>query len=460
MACMREAPRLQPVTPSGRIDVKALIDERPISAFQWFLVAMCFLVVVADGMDVAIMGFVTPSILQEWNISRPAFGLVISAAPFGLVIGALVAGPSSDRFGRKIVLTVSVFLFGVFTLAAAYASSPTEMAILRLLAGMGMGAAMPNASTLLSEYAPLRRRSLMITIMFTGFNLGSAAIGFVAGYLIPLHGWRSVLLVGGAVPLLLLPLLILFLPESARWLALRGADAKRIAATLGRVTGARFSGGETFVSNEPPLPTRKPIGVLFSQGYGATTLSLWVTYFMGLLVIYLLTGWLPTLMKDAGLPIATAANVTAMFQVGGTIGAVIVGWAMDRARPALVIGTAYLGGGLCILALSQLGVLSSALAAVTFAAGFCMSGAQTGLNAFAPGCYPTAARATGVSWMLGMGRFGSIAGSAFGGALLGLGWGFGGILAMLAVPAACAAVAILLAQLGSAGEVRQAAGAH
>lgn len=108
------------------VDIKAFIDERPIAAFLWILVAMCFLIVVADGMDVAIMGFVTPPILQEWNISRPAFGFVISAAPFGLVIGALVAGPSSDRFGRKIVLTIAVLLFGVFTVIAAYSSSPQE----------------------------------------------------------------------------------------------------------------------------------------------------------------------------------------------------------------------------------------------------------------------------------------------------------------------------------------------
>ncbi len=445
---------------AGSVDIKAFIDERPISAFQWFLVAMCFLVVVADGMDVAIMGFVTPSILGEWDISRPAFGIVISAAPFGLVIGALVAGPSSDRFGRKIVLIASVLLFGVLTLATAYASSPIEMAGLRLLAGMGMGAAMPNATTLMSEYAPQRRRSLMITIMFTGFNLGSAAVGFAAGYLIPLHGWRSVLVLGGAVPLLLVPVLALFLPESSRLLALRGAGPGRIAATLGRVTGHRFTGNETFVSTEPPLPTRKPIGVLFSRGYGATTVSLWITYFMGLLVIYLLTGWLPTIMKDAGLSIATAANVTAMFQIGGTVGAVVVGWAMDKGRPAFVIAAAYLCGGLCVLLLSQMGVVSSALAVLVFSVGFCMSGAQTGLNAFAPGCYPTVARATGVSWMLGIGRFGSIFGSAIGGALLGLGWGFSAILAILAIPAACAAVAIASTQLGSAGAAPKQAAAH
>ncbi|HEX4026635.1 MAG TPA: MFS transporter [Rhizomicrobium sp.] len=427
---------------SKTIDIKAFIDGRPIAPFLWALVAMCFLIVVADGMDVAIMGFVTPPILQDWNISRPAFGLVISAAPLGLVIGALIAGPSSDRFGRKIVLTASVLLFGIFTTIAAGASSPQEMALLRLLAGMGMGAAMPNATTLLSEYVPLRRRSLLITIMFSGFTLGSAVIGFIAGIMIPHFGWRSVLLVGGITPLVLVPFLVALLPESARYMALQGTPADKIAAMLGRVTGYQFTGGESFVSSEPSLRTKRPIGVLFSDGYAATTIALWITYFMGLMVVYLLTGWLPTLMRDAGLTITAAANVTAMFQVGATIGAILIGWSMDLRHPSRVIGAAYLAGAIFIMALAWVGALSGRLAVLVFAAGFCVSGAQTSLNAFAPGRYPTVARATGVSWMLGMGRFGGIVGSLVGGALLGLGWGFGAILGILAVPALCAAIAI------------------
>ncbi|CAG9220665.1 Gallate transporter [Paraburkholderia tropica] len=441
------------------IDIKAFIDEQKITAYQWLLVALCFLVVTADGMDVAIMGFVAPPILHEWAISRPAFGLVMSAAPLGLVIGALVAGPSSDRFGRKVVLLSSIFVFGIFTIATAFTNTPTEMAVLRLLTGIGLGAAMPNTTTLLSEYAPQRKRALMITIMFTGFNLGSALIGFVAGWLIPTHGWRTVLIVGGALPLLMIPLHLWLLPESARLLAVRGAASARIAQILNRVCEGRFTGEERFISNEPPVPSRKPIGILFSQGYGAMTLLLWVTYFMGLLVIYLLTGWLPTLIKDAGLSVTVAANVTAMFQIGGTIGAVIVGWLMDKTRPAPVISAAYVGGGLCVLAVASVGALSSSLTMLVFAAGFCMSGAQTGLNAFAPGRYPTQARATGVSWMLGMGRFGSIFGSAIGGALLGLGWGFESILATLAVPAVLAAIAILFAQRTSVAAANATVGA-
>ena len=433
---------------SDTIHIKHYIDARPVSARQWLLAALCCLVVFADGMDVAIIGFVAPSILAEWNITRPEFGVVMSAAPFGLVLGALIAGPSSDRFGRKPVLVAAVLVFAVFTIAAALAGSVAVMVALRFLAGAGMGAAMPQTTTLLAEYAPQRHRSLMITVMFTGFNLGSAAIGFVAAALIPLYGWRSLLMFGGLAPLALVPALLLLLPESGRLLVMRGAAPGVIAAQLRRALGARFTGTERFVGEDDPSARRQPAGFLFSRGFAGTTVALWATYFMGLMVIYLLTGWLPTLMRDAGLPIATAAIVTAMFQVGGTIGAILVGWAMDKSRPARVIAAAYVAGGLSILAIAGAGALSPALGAIVFAAGFCMSGAQTGLNAFAPGCYPTGARATGVSWMLGVGRFGSILGSYVGGALLGLGWGFSAILGLLAIPAAVAALAILLALRG------------
>jgi AAHS family 4-hydroxybenzoate transporter-like MFS transporter len=348
--------------------------------------------------------------------------------------------------GRKKVLLASVLIFGVFTLASAYAQSLTELTLLRFLTGIGLGAAMPNTTTLLSEYVPERSRSLMVTLMFTGFNLGSALVGFVAATLIPVHGWRAVLIAGGVVPLLLVPLLAWWLPESARFLAVRGAPSERIAETLRRVCGAAFEAGTRFVSVEPDVPARTPVRLLLSKGFGRMSVALWVTYFMGLMVIYLLTGWLPTLFKDAGLSVSEAATVTAMFQIGGTAGGVFVGWLMDRQAPTRIISLAYLGGAVMVLLLASAGATSSALAGLVALVGFCMSGAQTGLNAYAPTCYPTSARATGVSWMLGMGRFGSIVGSMIGGVLLGLGWGFGGILALLAIPATLAALAVLLSR--------------
>lgn len=429
---------------ASTLDIRAFINERRMSTNQWILVALCFSIVAIDGMDVAIMGFIAPSILADWNISKPAFGLVMGAAPIGLAIGAVVAGSSSDWFGRRRVLLASVLGFGLCTVLTAYAANIEQMALFRFLTGLGLGAAMPNTTTLLTEYVPERSRSFLVATMFTGFNLGSALIGLVAAYLIPHHGWQSVLLFGGVLPLALLPFLYGFLPESARFMAVKGIRAERIGKVLGRVCGANLEDVREFVCREEGAAvTQQPLAVLFSSGYAARTFSLWVTYFMGLMVIYLATGWLPTMMKDAGMSIERAAQVTAMFQLSGTLGAILVGLAMDRFSANRVIALAYFIGGIALLMLGANGVTSAWIGLLVGLVGFFLSGAQTGLNAYAPGCYPTVARATGVSWMLGVGRLGSILGSSIGGLLLSQGWGFEFIFMVLAVPASVAAMAIL-----------------
>ncbi|MCG7371571.1 aromatic acid/H+ symport family MFS transporter [Pseudomonas luteola] len=424
------------------VDVKQWIDNRPVSGYQWLILILCFFIVLFDGVDVAVMGFIAPSLMQDWNLSKTAFGPVMSAAMVGLAVGALVAGPYADRFGRKTVLLGAVTVFGALSLACAFARNPYELAILRFLTGVGLGAAMPNTTTLLSEYLPERYRSVLITVMFTGFNLGSGAGGFVAAWLIPHYGWQSVLLVGGLLPILLLPFLWLFLPESARFLVVKDAPAARIAKVLNRL-GGQFTAQTRFITLEPTVHHKAPVRALFAERYRLGTFSLWVTYFMGLLVIYLMMGWLPTLIRESGIPIERAATITGLFQIGGTVGAIVVGWIMDRRNPNRVIAGSYALGGAFILLLGAFGLESSLLTLGVIAAGFCMSGAQTGLNAYAPGYYPTESRATGVSWMLGIGRFGAIFGSVIGGAVLSLGLSFGLIFAVLAIPAFVAALAIL-----------------
>lgn len=426
-----------------RLDIRAHINERKMSGYQWLLLVLCFLIVATDGIDVAIMGFLAPDITREWGISKASFGMVMSAAPIGLAIGALLVGPMSDRFGRKKLLIGSIGLFGVFNLLCAFADSVATLSLLRFLTGLGLGAAMPSTTTLLSEYVPERSRSMLLATMFTGFNLGSALVGFGAAAILPHHGWRAVLIVGGAIPLVCLPFYMLLIPESARFMVVRNAAPARIARTLRRVVGGKIADDATFTISEPAVSGKQPVRTLLSSGYRGMTLALWTTYFMGLLVIYLLSGWLPTLIKDAGLPIERAANLTALFQLGGTVGALVVGYCMDRFAPSRVIGAAYLLGAVFILMLASGSVASSTFAAYVLLAGFCMSGAQTGLNAFAPQCYPTLVRATGVSWMLGIGRFGSITGSVAGGVLLSMGWGFSAVIAILAIPATLAAISIV-----------------
>jgi AAHS family 4-hydroxybenzoate transporter-like MFS transporter len=297
-------------------------------------------------------------------------------------------------------------------------------------------------------------------LMFTGFNLGSALVGFGAAALLPTYDWRTVLIIGGAIPLVCLPLYIWLIPESVRFLVVKKYPAERIGRTLRRVCGGVVPAGVAFTISEPKVFGSQPGKILLSPEYRKITLSLWSTYFMGLLVIYLLSGWLPTMIKDAGLPIESAANITALFQLGGTVGALVVGFLMDRLAPNKMIAAAYAAGALFILCLASGSATSSMFAAFVLFAGFCMSGAQTGMNAFAPSCYPTVVRATGVSWMLGVGRFGSIFGSFAGGLLLTMGWGFSAVIAILAIPATIAAFSIVMATSGQRVAPQQAGVQH
>ena len=426
------------------VDIRQWIDSRPMTRYQWGVLALCFCIVTFDGFDAAIMGFIAPAILQEWAISKAAFGPIMASAMIGLAAGALISGPWSDKLGRRKVLLISVATFGLFSLLSGLAQTPVQLAALRFLTGLGLGAAMPNCTTLLSEFVPARLRGTLVTLMFMGFGLGSALGGFTSAWMLPHWGWASLLVLGGVLPLLLLPLLWLGLPESVEFRVSQGQPADRIARAL-RPMGGVFESATRFVIQDEAHPGKPQgrVAGLFGERYRRITLSLWCTYFMGLLVIYLLTGWLPTLIKDAGLPIERAAMITALFQLGGLAGILLVGYAMDRVSPRRVIATAYIGGAACVCVIGLLSVDSAMLGALVLFAGFCINGAQTGLNAYAPGLYPTAFRATGVSWMLGIGRFGGIAGSLTGGTLLSLGMPMNVVFAVLGVPAALAALALM-----------------
>ena len=272
--------------PSKTIDVKAFIDARPISRYQWLLVALCFLVVATDGMDVAIMGFVAPAILQEWGISRPAFGLVMSAAPIGLVIGALLAGPSSDRLGRKIVLLTSVFLFGLFTVATVLVTNVQELIALRFLTGLGLGAVTPSAVALTGEYSPQRLRASFVLAIYCGFSLGFVAASFAAGELLPRFGWTSLFWVGGLVPIALSILLWFALPESLAFLVRSKARFAQLAAVVRRIAPHLAVDSHTVFADEQGNGERGAISSLFKEGRTRGTLLLWLVFFINLAVFY------------------------------------------------------------------------------------------------------------------------------------------------------------------------------
>lgn len=432
------------------LDVQSFINQQPLSRYQWRVVLLCFLIVFLDGLDTAAMGFIAPALSQEWGIDRASLGPVMSAALIGMVFGALGSGPLADRFGRKGVLVGAVLVFGGFSLASAYATNVDQLLVLRFLTGLGLGAGMPNATTLLSEYTPERLKSLLVTSMFCGFNLGMAGGGFISAKMIPAYGWHSLLVIGGVLPLLLALVLMVWLPESARFLVVRNRGTDKIRKTLSPIAPQVVAEAGSFtVPEQKAVAARSVFALIFSGTYGLGTMLLWLTYFMGLVIVYLLTSWLPTLMRDSGASMEQAAFIGALFQFGGVLSAVGVGWAMDRYNPHKVIGIFYLLAGVFAYAVGQSLGNITVLATLVLIAGMCVNGAQSAMPSLAARFYPTQGRATGISWMLGIGRFGAILGAWSGATLLGLGWNFEQVLTALLVPAALATVGVIVKGLVS-----------
>jgi AAHS family 4-hydroxybenzoate transporter-like MFS transporter len=428
------------------LSIEELIDAQPLSVRQLAIVALCFAVAALDGLDLAIVGFVAPAIRVEWQLHANDLALLFSAGLLGLTIGAFAAGPIADTLGRKKVLLAAVALFGCMCLACAFARGFPELYALRILTDVGLGAAAPNAITLTSEYCPARRRSFLVTAMFCGFTLGSAAGGgLVVPLIFPHGGWRAVLLFVGVLPLLLLPVLSIVIPESLNYLVLRRAHPGSIATALRRVFPNFDARAHTLVARRTGTAPRSPVSQLFTGRLKASTFLLWTTYFLNLFVVYLISNWLPTIMADSGMPLSIATVVVGAFQMGGTIGALTLGYFMDRRRPETVLSGAYFLGASFIALLGFVIGSKIGLAICIFLAGACVSGSMTGVNALASGLYPTESRATGVSWSMGIGRLGAVLGSMAGAWLFNRGLGLQAAFGLTALPALAisAAIAIL-----------------
>ncbi|RDU98871.1 MFS transporter [Trinickia dinghuensis] len=425
-------------------DIGAIIDNGKLSRFQIVVLIMCFLVVLVDGFDTAVIGYIAPALRKEWALDASQLAPAFGAGLFGLMCGSFLLGPVADTIGRKKVLLISVLVFSLGTFASAQSQSIGMLTALRFLTGIGLGGAMPTCITLSSEYSPARHRMLMVTLSFSGFTTGLALGGELASHVIPLFGWRGLLVVGGAMPLVLLPAIALLLPESVRFMAAGARHRAALVKVVEKMTGTKGWDDVTFVEPEQSLAGKSPMRQLFAEGRAARTLLLWGAFFCSLFVFYLLTSWLPSILKDAGYNIASAARIGAMVPLGGTFGAIVVSLLMDRMNAYRVLAVTYFGAAAAIAVTGFLLNDVVWLGCTVFLVGFGVAGAQNGLNLLSASIYPTTARATGVSWAMANGRIGSIIGSMAGAPLMAQ-FGQGQILfTSIAAPALMGSLAIFL----------------
>ena len=400
-----------PGATSSVVDVGRLLDDGRGSGYQRWLVALTALTIVFDGIDNQLMGVAIPTLMREWAVPRGAFAPVVSLGYLGMMAGGAIAGLAGDRYGRRTALLGSLFVFGVMTMAVAAADGVAALGVLRFLAGLGLGGAIPNAAALSGEYVPLRHRPLAVTVTIVCVPLGATLAGLAAIPALPAIGWRGLFFAGGALPFAAALVLPWLLPESPRFLARLPHRRLELIATLRRMRFA-VPDDATFADPAPAAASRVPVVALFTPERRGDTIALWVAFFSCLLAVYLGFSWIPSMLSAAGFPSSMASTGIAAFNLGGVAGALAGGLCITRwgsrvsmlTLAGLAVASAAAMSLMPLVATAPVGPLVAMLAIT----GALINGVQTTMYALAVHVYPAAIRATGTGSAASFGRIGAV----------------------------------------------------
>ncbi|APG87356.1 benzoate transport protein BenK (plasmid) [Sinorhizobium americanum CCGM7] len=429
------------------IDVNEAIDNNPFGGFQWLVVGLCALLLIVDGYDVFVAGTVLPTLIAEWGLSKPQAGALQAWALFGMMFGALFFGPLADRIGRKKGIAISFLLFSLSTLLTGFASSPEQFKIFRFIAGLGCGGLMPNAVALMNEYAPKRLRGTMVALMFSGYSVGGMVAAGLGIGLIPQFGWKPMFLVA-ALPLVLLPVILWKLPESLGFL-IRQGEQEKAKQIYGKIDPSAHLGEADRLIFSETKGASASVAELFRHQRTLRTLMLWVAFFCCLLLVYLLSSWLPKVLQEAGY--AEKASLLSLFSLnfGGMAGAIAGGWLGDRfGLPKVVV--AFFVVAAASIALIGFNLPAGLLFLMVFVAGATTIGTQILLYASVAQLYNLSVRSTGLGWASGVGRIGAIVGPTLGGVLLAQELPLQQNFLIFAIPAAVSALAMLVFAVSNA----------
>ncbi|MGH9329051.1 MAG: MFS transporter [Vicinamibacterales bacterium] len=393
------------------LDVGRILDEGHWGRHQRFVVFLAALAIVFDGLDNQLLGIAVPAMMHEWAVPRAAFAPILAGGMVGMMIGGAVAGIVGDRLGRRLALIGSVLVFAVLTMAVATADTLMTLGVLRFLAGLGLGGALPNAATLASEYVPRRHRPLAVTLTIVCVPLGGTLGAVLGGRVLPLLGWRALFAIGGVLPLLVALVLIHFLPESPRFLTRHPSRWPELARVLRRV-GYETAPDSAFADSSETPVARVSVPTLFKGDLRRDTVALWGAFFSCLLAVYLGFNWIPSMLAGGGLGLGVASTGLAAFNLGGVAGAISGGWLIPRIGSRLTMLGMSAGaiGGALVLATMPLASGSSPgpIIAMLGITGGLINAVQTTMYALAANVYPTAVRATGVGSAVSFGRTGAV----------------------------------------------------
>ncbi|CAJ1002136.1 MULTISPECIES: aromatic acid/H+ symport family MFS transporter [Brevibacillus] len=392
------------------LDPSSKPATRTMPAITLLVVVICWFSMLADGYDLGIYGAVLPSLMEykDWSLSPAKAGAIGSYALVGMLVGAICVGTVTDMIGRKKTLAFCVSLFSIMMGFAAMAPSPDMFGLFRFLGGIALGGVIPTASALTIEYSPVERRSLMYAVMYTGYPVGGLLGALLSMYFLQDFGWRFLFWLG-AVPILLVPFILTYLPESISFLLAknRREEAEQIAArynipldTIGAYQPDQANEGKGKFAS---------VAALFAKQNIRATICFWIAFFMGLLMIYGLSTWLPKMMKEAGYPLGSSLGFLFMLNLSAAVGALLAGRAADRWGSQKIISISYLLAGVSMALLSVKSSMPVVYALVGLA-GFGTIGTTLIMNAYISKYFSADNRATALGWAIGFGRIGAISG--------------------------------------------------
>jgi AAHS family 4-hydroxybenzoate transporter-like MFS transporter len=391
---------LDPAQP--RVDIGPLIDRARFGPLQVTVFVLSLLCMTFEGYDTYAISYIGPTLLRLWHLSTTTLGVIFAIGTVGSALGYLAIGPLADRIGRRIPVIAGTAAFGAASILSTSAAQSATFIAWRLLVGLGLGAVLPNIVAIAAELTPARRRSLVIVVLYSGFAIGSALAGLIAGRLMPAFGWVSVLWVGGAVPLALALAMWRWLPESPRFITLRDPADPRLPGLLRRLLGASAPPATARFTLQGEQLRRQPIRDLFSDGRAPSTLMIWLVLSMDVTTIGALVYWIPTLLNATGQSAAAGINFSVVLLIGGIIGAFIIGWCMDRFGTYRILIPAHLCATLFIGSFALL--VKTSPVAVALLIGLTLNGGTSGSQGLLARLYPTALRTTGVGWASAVSR--------------------------------------------------------
>lgn len=392
------------------VDVGAILDEGDFGRYQKLLVFATAMTIILDGFDNQVMGGAIPVLMREWHKTRGDFGYVLTAGMVGMMVGGAIGGYLGDKIGRRNALLGSVVTFGVLTIGVAFATDITTLIVLRFLAGLGLGGAMPTATAISSEYVPKRRRPVAVTLTVICVPLGGALAGFIGGYILPRYGWRVLFGVGGALPLVLAAFLFKVLPESPRYLASLQARWGELRTLLGKL-GHNVDADAVFVDSHEKATKKASVGELFVPEFRADTIALLACFLFCFFGAYMGTNWVPSMLDRAKFDVGTASYGLLAWNLGVLFFALIAAFIIPRIGSRVTMLVLAAGSVAGCATLAMMNITPSQVIPVFIMLGITggmVNATQTTMYALAANVYPTSIRGTGVGTTVAFGRIGGV----------------------------------------------------